>query len=137
MHRNAAAARHYYTHVYNDNTIYLRRAGGVCLAMMTTTRTVGRREWVGPVSVRERRWYVWRASGSGWRRVGNTRLNNNVRIIQSSVPVKPSYRRRFYPVIAFRLSYLYILYWRHISRVIFFAVCSYYTIILIYYYHYH
>lgn len=46
---------HCYTHVYNDNTIYLRRAGGVCLA-----RTVGRREWVGTVSVRERRWYVWR-----------------------------------------------------------------------------
>lgn len=30
-----------------------------------------------------------RVSGSG-----NTSLNNNVRIIQSSVPLKPSYRRR-------------------------------------------
>lgn len=106
----------YYTHVYNDNTIYLRRAGGVCLAMTTTTRTVGRREWVGTVSVRERRWYVWRASGGGWRKVGNTRLNNNVRIIQSSVPVKPSYRRRFYPVIAFRRVPLYITLAAHLAR---------------------
>jgi len=31
----------------------------------------------------------------GGKEGGNTRLNNNVRIIQSSVPVKPSYRRSF------------------------------------------